>query len=440
MDQVTASRAPSARLGEAQAPAALSRGRAIAVAALAVALESYDLTIYGLFALPIAQVFFPARDATTSLLLSVGSLGVAYVVRPIGGVVLGAYADRAGRRAAISLTVLLMSLSTGAIGLVPSYASIGLAAPILVVLARLVQGFSAGGAMAGTIAFLVESAPSHRRGFYASWQQSCQMAAFVFSVGIATVITSTVSAEALVNWAWRLPFLLALALGPLGVYIKQRLADPSIYATARNQGTSPSTTRTLVEHRRAVLVGFGITCLWNVTTFILLFYMPTYVQRELGLSADVAFRSSTISSLVLFLCCPLVGLLSDRLGRRGPMLTAAALLIVATYPLFAFLHASPSSFNLLLVQSLLAVLIAGYTAPVSAMLAELFPTRSRSTGLSVAYNLSVLLAGAFGPFIVTWLMATTGDPLGPAYYVIGAAVVSMSALLAARDRTSEQLQ
>lgn len=418
---------------------ALSRGRAIAVAALAVALESYDLTIYGLFALPIAQVFFPAQDATTSLLLSVGSLGVAYVVRPLGGVVLGAYADRAGRRAAISLTVLLMSLSTGVIGLVPAFVSIGLLAPLLVVVARLVQGFSAGGAMAGTIAFLVETAPSHQRGFYASWQQSCQVAAYVASVALATLITTLVTPEALVSWAWRIPFLLALALGPLGVYIKRRLADPTTFVRAQAQGRAASTAATLVEHRRSVLVGFGITCLWNVTTFIVLFYMPTYVQRELHLGADVAFLASTVCGSVLFLCCPMVGWLSDKVGRRGPMLLSALLLIATTYPLFAFVHASPTPMNLILMQSALAVLIAGYTAPVSAMLAELFPTRSRSTGLSVAYNLSVLLAGAFGPFIVTWLIATTGDPLAPAYYVMAASAISATALLAARDRTAEGL-
>lgn len=414
---------------------------AILVAALAVALESYDLTIYGLFALPIAQVFFPAQNATTSLLLSVGTLGVAYVVRPIGGVVLGAYADRAGRRAAISLTVLLMSLSTGAIGVVPSYATIGIAAPLLVVLARLVQGFSAGGATAGTIAFLVESAPPDRRGFYASWQQACQVAAFVLSVGIAALLSNAVPPATLLGWAWRLPFLMALALGPLSLYIKHRLTDPAIYARARARGAvDHSTGHALLANRRAVFVGFAITCLWNATAFILLFYMPTYVQRELHLGAGDAFLSSTVSGIVLFVSCPLVGLAADRFGRRAPMLVAAACLLITTYPLLAYVHGAPTRVALIVMQSTLAIFIAGYTAPASAMLAELFPTGSRTTGLSVAYNMSALVFGAFGPFIVTSLIALTGDPLAPAYYISGAAAISTTALLLSRDRTAERLQ
>ncbi|MFN8061350.1 MAG: MFS transporter [Vicinamibacterales bacterium] len=420
--------------------AALPTGAAIAVAALAVALESYDLTIYGLFALPIAKAFFPAQDATTSLLLSVGTLGVAYVVRPIGGLVLGAYADRAGRKAAISLTVLLMSVSTGGIGLVPAYATIGILAPWLVVAARLIQGFSAGGAIAGTVAFLAEAAPADRRGFYASWQQACQVGAFLFSVVIAALITNLASSSALDTWAWRVPFLLALAFGPLGVFIKNRLADPELYARAKARGAAPTTGRAILDNRRAVVVGFGITCLWNVTAFVLLFYMPTYAQRELGMSAGDAFLASTVSGLVLFACCPPIGLLADRVGRRVPMIVAALLLVVTSYPLFAFVHGAPTLAHLTAVECVLAVWIAGYTAPAPAMLAELFPTRSRSTGLSVAYNLSILLAGAFGPFIVTWLISTTGNPLAPAFYVAAGASISALAVAATRDRTAERLQ
>lgn len=424
MDRVTT--APATRSG-------------LAMAAIAVMLESYDLTIYGLFALPIGSVFFPSESGTVSLLLAVGTLGVAYVMRPVGGVMLGAYADRAGRKAAIVTTVLLMSLSTGIIGLVPAYATVGILAPLLVVVARLAQGFSAGGAMAGTIAYLLESAPIHRRGLYASWQQTCQVGAYVFSVAIASIITNTVSAEGLVDWAWRVPFLLALALGPFGLYIRAHLTDPEIYSRAKARSAQTSTGKALLANRRSLLLGFGVSCLWNVTTFILLFYMPTYAQRELGLSAGDAFVSSTIGGTVLALCCPIVGLLSDRVGVRPPMLVGAVALVAATYPLLAFVHAAPSLVNLTVVQSALAVLIASYTAPVSAVLAGLFPTRSRSTGLSVAYNLSTLTAGAFGPLIVTSLIAATGDPLAPAYYVIAAASISALALMTLRDGSADTL-
>lgn len=405
----------------------------VAVIASAVAIEGYDLSIYALFAVAIAQNFFPAGHGASALLLTVATLGVGYVMRPLGGIVLGLYADRVGRKAAISITVLMMSFSTGIIAFIPSHAMIGLAAPLLIVAARLVQGFSSGGATAGSIAYLVESAPPGRRGFYASWQQASQISAFLLSAAIGALIARLFTPEQMNGWAWRIPFLLALLFGPLGLYIKRSMPDPDRFRQAR-EAAAPVTLASAVKGNfRPILTGFGVTCLWNITAFVLLFYMPTYVQANFALPLRDAFTASVISGALLFLLCPFMGALSDRIGRKPVMLTGAVLLGLLIYPLLNHLAQRPTLATLIQIQCVLAVLIAAYTAPVSALLAELFPIRSRSTGLSIAYNLSTMILGAFGPLIVTWLIMVTGDILSPAYYVAAGAALSSVALLTVRE-------
>jgi MFS transporter, MHS family, proline/betaine transporter len=411
---------------------------AILVAAAAVAVEGYDLSIYALSTLAIARVFFPAGDPTSSLLLAVGSLGVGYVMRPIGGVILGAYADRAGRKAAIALTVVMMSTSTGLIGVIPSSAAIGIAAPLLAVTARLIQGFSAGGATGGSIAYLVEAAPRGQRGFYASWQQASQIGAFLLAATGATITNVVSQGES--DWTWRIPFLLALIFGPIGLYIKSRLPDPEVFTRAKaERPAGPSVGQAVISNGRSILLGFGLTCLWNISAFILLFYMPTFAQKQLQLGAGDAFLASAMSGILLFVLCPMVGALSDRVGRRAPMFVGSIGLLILIYPLFRCLDESRTLHGLIATQCILAVLIACYTAPISAMLAELFPVRSRSVSLSVAYNLSTLIVGAFGPLIVTWLISLTGSGLALAFYVAGGATLSTISLLIVRDRAFDPL-
>lgn len=411
--------------------------RNLAVIASAVAIEGYDLSIYALFSVAIAANFFPDSHGASGLLVAVATLGVGYVMRPLGGIAIGLYADRAGRKSAIALTVLLMSLSTGIIALIPGHATIGLAAPVCVVLARLVQGFSSGGATAGSISYLVESAPPGRRGFYASWQQASQIGAFLLSAAIGALISGLVSPEALNDWGWRIPFLLALLFGPIGLYIKRSMPDPASFRAAQATAAPVTLAGALKGNARWIATGFGVTCLWNISAFVLLLFMPTYARTNFGIATQDAFLASAISGVLAFALCPLMGALSDRTGRRPVMLTAALLLAAGIYPLFAYLGAHRTLGGLVAVQCVLSVLIAGYTAPVSALLAELFPIHSRSTGLSIAYNLSTMVVGAFGPFITTWLVIATGDVLAPAYYVAGGAIVSSIALMTIpRERLS----
>jgi MHS family proline/betaine transporter-like MFS transporter len=396
--------------------------RALATLAAAIAIEGYDLSIYALFAVAIGKAFFPTQEGN-GLLLAVATLGVGYVMRPLGGFLLGRYADRAGRKAAVAGVVLAMSISTGMIGVVPTYAAIGMAAPMLVVTARLVQGFASGGASAGSIAYLVESAPDGRHAFYASWQQASQIAAFLFSAIIGAVMTGWLNAQDTAAWGWRVPFLLALLFGPLGLYIKHAMPEPKRpVGPARQQEARGGI------GLAAVLVGGGITCLWNVTAFILLYFMPTYAQTYLAIPAHASFMASVAGGLLLLLLCPVMGLAADRWGIRRVMAISALGLGLASAPLMALLVAHPRAGVLMGVQMMLAVLIAGYTAPVSALLAHLFPARNRSTGLAIAYNLSTVLVGGFGPLLVTWLITRTGNLVVPGWYVAAAAVVSLLAL------------
>lgn len=414
--------------------------RSVLPTVAASALEGYDLTIYGLLAGTIAKAFFPTSNATTSLLLAVATLGVGYVVRPLGGVLLGAYGDRVGRKAAIFLTVVLMALSTGIMGLIPSYATIGVAAPLLIVLARLVQGFAAGGGASSSISFLSEVAPPGRRGFYASWHQTIQVGSFLLASALAALISNVVPADTFGTLGWRIPFVLALAFGPVGWLIRSRLREPDMFVRDHAHQTSrPPMARSVGARIGGICIGFGVSCLWTITGFLLLIFMPTYANKAFGIPLSGAYTSAMVGGALLFVLCPMMGSLSDRIGRRSTMLASAVVFACAAYPLFAYVGSTRTVASLMLVQAAFSVLIAGYTGPIGAFMAELFPTHIRSTGVSIANNIAVTVVGSFSPLITTWLIHKTGNPLAPAWYLMGGAAVSALAVACARDRTTVAL-
>ena len=413
--------------------APISGRKALLLAIATVAIEGYDLSLYAVFSVAIARAFFPAGDPTSALLLAVGTLGVGYFMRPIGGILLGAFADRRGRSAAMALTVLLMAGSTGVIGLIPSYAAIGVVAPLIIVAARLVQGVSAGGATASSLSYLIESAPAHRRGYYSAYQQTAQVTALLFASGVGAAVAELLTPEALTAWGWRIPFVLALLFGPIGLLIRRYLPETSAFEETRKQA-KPPLTMVLKLHWRRLIAGVGICCLLNSTTFVLLFYLPTYSQTQIGLPAADAFLASGAATALLAPLCLVAGWLSDKVGRKPVMIVAAIALLLFTYPLIAYAHGVGTLGAVLVAQCLLSVMIAGYTGPANVVLGELFPTSDRATGISISFNMSILMFGAFGPFIVTWLMRATGDPLSMSFYVCGAAVVSLVTLLLLRER------
>ena len=425
-------------------PSAAKRRRTILAATIGNGLEWFDFTVYSFFAVIISRLFVPPGDDITSFVLTVATFGVGFVMRPVGAVVLGVYADRVGRKAALTLTILLMALGTAIIGFAPTYASIGPWAPALIVLARLIQGFSAGGEVGGATAFLIEHAPDSERGAYASWQQASQGISFMLGAAMGALVINGLEPAQVDAWGWRIPFLFGLLIAPVGMYIRSQLEEPPEFEARQAERAAAKVkfsplSQVLREHPREVVAGLGVTVLWTVCTYVLVFYMPSYAKQQLGLPLGATFESTAICGAIILVLCPLMGMLSDRVGRKRMLGTVALLIGVLAYPLFHWLNVSPTTSTLLQVQIVLGILLAAFTGPAPAVLAEQFPTDVRSTGLSLAYNFAVTIFGGFSPLIVTWLIQSSGDKHAPAYYAIAAAAVSFLALLFMHDRTGKPI-
>ena len=415
-----------------------SVGRAVVAATVGNMLEWYDFTIYAAFAIPISKSFFPADNEVVSLLLSFVTFGLGFVARPFGAAFLGGYADRKGRRNALSLTILLMALGTGIIALCPGYDRIGLAAPIIILGARLIQGFSAGGEIGGAVSTLVEHAPPARRGLYASFQQLSQGGSTMLSGLVAMTIALTLPPADVAAWGWRLAFGVGLLIAPVGLYIRRELEDAPIFTDKAADHPAEMPIRLVLrDHWRAVLAGMLVVMLWTVAQYIAN-YFPTFATRELKVSLSQSYLGPLVVGTVL-LFCPLVGALADRFRRKHVMIVGALGLLVVAYPAFTYLIAAPSTDRLVATQITVAFFMLIYTAPASAVLAELFPTPVRATGISLTYSLGVAIFGGFTPAIITALIGWTGQPVAVAFYLMGAAFVSLIAVLLLTDHTGEVL-
>ncbi|WP_436968046.1 MFS transporter [Burkholderia gladioli] len=406
-------------------------GRSAVIAAvIGNALEWYDFTVFSFMVVVIAELFFPSSSEYASLLLTTATFGVAFFMRPIGGIVLGLYADRAGRKAALSLVILLMTAGIFLIAAAPTYAAIGIGAPLLIVFGRLLQGFSAGGEFGSATAMLIEAAPRGRRGFYGSWQMSSQSAALLVGALVGTLVTHGLSSEALHAWGWRVPFLLGLLIGPIGYYLRRHLADSEVFLASKASARRVTLGEVFAQHGREVLCGLGSVIALTVTIYVLISYLPTFAVKQLKLPYAESFYAVIVGGLLLTVLTPLAGAWSDRIGRKTLSLWSLVATLALIYPLFLWLDAAPSvgRLVLVLVQGLLAITLSGYYGPFGAMIAELFPAQVRSTGLSLAYNVAVMLFGGFGQFIVTWLIKATGTPLAPTYYVMAGLALSVIAV------------
>ncbi|MEM5458631.1 MFS transporter [Paraburkholderia phytofirmans] len=402
--------------------------RAVVAAVIGNALEWYDFTVFGFLTVVIAQLFFPAGNDYAPLLLATATFGVAFVMRPIGGIVLGLYADRAGRKAALSLVIALMTLGILLLAIAPPYSAIGIGAPLMIVVGRSLQGFSAGGEFGSSTALLIEAAPFSKRGFYGSWQMASQAAALLLGALVGALITRGLSPEALQSWGWRVPFILGLIIGPIGFYIRRHLADSEAFLLAQKTARRATLGEVFRTHTRDVLCGLGSVIALTVTIYVLISYLPTFAVNQLKLPYAQSFYAVIVGNLLLTVLSPLTGAWSDRIGRKGLSLWSLVVTLVIIYPLFAWLAAEPSVSKLILVQALLSITLSGYYGPFGALIAELFPANVRSTGLSLAYNIAVMVFGGFGPFVVTWLINTTGSPLAPIYYVMGGLALSIVAV------------
>jgi MHS family proline/betaine transporter-like MFS transporter len=408
--------------------------RAVAAASIGNALEWFDLVAYGFFAVVISRQFFPAGNDTISLLLTLGTFGVSFFMRPLGAIVLGAYADRAGRRAALSLTILLMMAGTLIIAVLPNYATIGLAAPLILVIARLLQGFSAGGEFGSATAFLAEHMPQ-RRGFFSSWQVASQGLTTLLAASFGVVLNGNLSSAQMDAWGWRIPFFFGLLIGPVAWYIRKHVDEtPEFVAAEMSSKTTLTPVRdTLATQKERLLIAIGVVILATVSTYVVLF-MPTFAVKQLGLPASASFAAILLTGMIQLVVSPLVGHWSDQHGRTGIMLASAIAILVLIYPAFATLVSHPTLATLLVVQIIFGFLMSGYFATLPGLLSEIFPVSTRTTGLSLSYNIAVTIFGGFAPFIISWLIASTGTKVAPGFYMIFAAAISIVALFAVRLR------
>jgi MHS family proline/betaine transporter-like MFS transporter len=414
--------------------------RALVASSIGNLLEWYDFAAYGYLAAVLGALFFPSGNPSTSLLLSFATFGAAFVARPLGAVVLGPLGDKYGRRVILCVVVLGISGATFLIGLLPTYTSIGLAAPALLVLLRLVQGFSAGGEVGGAITFVAESAPTARRGFHASWVQSSAVLGFFLGLATPTLLTAVLGTESLSSWGWRLPFLIAGPLGLVGLYIRLRLAETPEFRALHQAGRvadSPAK-EALSRNWGNIFLAAGIGIPLQLGYFMILTYVPTYLKSVLQYNATTAFLVSGTAILVDLLVIPFAAILSDRWGRKPGMLAAAIGLVVATIPLFMLIQdGGPGAFVAMGLLGLLHGIYLGFSA---AAFAEVFATRNRYGALSVGHNLGAVVFGGAMPFLATFLVGLTGDRLVPAYLIVGGCVLSLVAIGLMTDRAGQPLR
>jgi MFS family permease len=410
----------------------------IAAITIGNGLEFFDFAIYTYFATVLGKLFFPAASPFTQLLLSLATFGVGFVVRPIGGIVIGSYADRHGRKAAMTLTLWLMAAGSAVFVVTPTYAQIGMAAPLLLILGRLVQGFAVGGEVGASTSMLLEYANANNRGLFASWQLFSQAFSTLLGSLVGLALTASLSHDQLLTWGWRVPFLIGMALIPLGTYIRKHLDETHEAAPARRAGRSP-VAEVLAKHRRALVLGILMTAGATSSNYISLHYLTNYGVGVLKLSLSSGLWASFVAGGLQMTLAAVAGMASDRWGRKRVVTIARIVLLVSIVPAFAWLTAAPDTVRLLAVAAVLTVPTVFISVTTVTMITEVFPRRIRATGLAIVYGLGVSVFGGFAQFIATWLIGVTGSRLAPAGYVIVISLISLVAALKSRDMAGQPL-
>ncbi|MCX3288511.1 glycine betaine/L-proline transporter ProP [Streptomyces sp. NEAU-H22] len=400
--------------------------RAVKAAALGNAMEWFDFGVYSYIAVTLGKVFFPSGNPTAQLLSTFGAFAAAFLVRPLGGMVFGPLGDRVGRQKVLALTMIMMAAGTFAIGLIPSYATIGVGAPILLLVARLVQGFSTGGEYAGASTFIAEYAPDKRRGFLGSWLEFGTLAGYIAGAGLVTVMTALLSTDDLTSWGWRIPFLIAGPMGIIGLYLRMRLEETPAFAAeaekAENNRPKTPLREMVAGQWRALLLCVGLVLVFNVTDYMLLSYMPSYLTGQLHYDETHGLLVVLGVMAAMMIVQPFAGALTDRVGRRPVIATGCAGFLLLSVPALLLIREG-SLLAVALGMGALGMLLVCFTASMPSALPALFPTKVRYGSLSIGFNVSVSLFGGTTPLVVTALIGATGNMMMPAYYMMAAAVI-----------------
>jgi MFS transporter, MHS family, proline/betaine transporter len=396
--------------------------------------ELFDFVIYGYFAGQIGETVFPSKDSVVTLLSAFATYGVGYITRPLGSMVLGSIGDRHGRKAALVFTLLTMAGATGVTGLIPSYDSVGVAAPIMLVICRLLQGFATGGEWGGATTFLVEYAPAHRRGVFGSLQQITGNIAIVTAVATALILNDVLTPGQLTEWGWRIPFLFGVLLAPLGFYLRSRVLDTPKFRAAAGHRPRYPLRDALSIHRLEVLTIFGMVIIWTVAGSTFSAFLVSFSTKMLGVTPAWAYSATLVGAIANIVTCGISGYLSDRYGRKPFLIASAAGFMVCALPLFAIMASLRSGASVVFVAGVAGSLSGLFSGVAPTFLCELLPTRVRYTALSVGYNAAVMVFGGFAPLICIMLIQHTGLLIAPAFYVTACAAISLTVILSLRTR------
>jgi len=420
----------------------VSGKRVIFAASFGNALEFFDFGIYNFFVIYISVLFFPpSSDPNLALLLAFATFGVSFIMRPLGGILIGAYADRCGRKSAMVLTISLMSLGTAMIGFAPTYASAGYWGTITLVAARLIQGVAAGGEVGASMSLLVESAPPNRRGFYSSWTLATQGIASVVggltALGLSAALpVISGDPEAMADWGWRIPFFIGVALAPIGCWLRLSLENDRPPAVNQRPEPAPH----LRRHARAIVLGVMLTIGATVATYISMYYLGTYAVKYLGMAQSYGYAAMLLAGVVTFGGSLLVGHWCDRYGRLPLILWARIVILLLALPVFWLLSTVPHPAVLLSAVVLMVGLTTLGSVPTLLMISELFPQRIRALGFALVYSLGVAIFGGFAQYIASQSIALSGSLLAPAGYLMLATVVSLLALPLLRETGGGKLR
>ena len=404
-------------------------------------LEWYDFAVFGFFAPIIGSQFFPSDNPMAALIKTFGVFAAGYLMRPIGGIIFGHFGDKLGRKRALQLSVMMMAIPTTLIAFLPTHAQIGLLAPILLVLIRLIQGVSVGGELVGSISFITEIAPKNRRGFFGSFSVCSAVGGILLGSAVATIAHGVFDAEFLNNWGWRIPFLLGFAIGGFGLWMRKGMVETPQFEKVKETGDvgkSPvieavKSMPGMIAHVVAMLV------LYAGGFYMLFVWWPTYLTTIVVPPISHALMINTISMVALMFLIPAAGYLSDLIGRKTVLGAAFLGMAVLAYPLVIWTDHGVFS-SALISQLIFAILIGGALGPMAATLVELFPTRIRFSSIGVSYNIALAIFGGTAPLVSTWLVSRTGDIESPAYYLIAMAVISLISTLTISKKLGGELE
>lgn len=429
-------------LPDGRAPAtsaAPSRALKIAAITLGNGLEFFDFTIYTYFAAIIGRQFFPATSDWASLLMSLATFGVGFLMRPIGGVYIGHLADRHGRKPAMTLTLWLMALGSLIFVAAPTYAQVGIAAPVLLIVGRLIQGFAVGGEVGASTAMLLEYATDKTRGYYSSWQLFSQAVSTLVGSGVGLIVVHSMSTESLESWGWRIPFAFGLLLIPIGTFIRRHLDETAEVAAAKPRAAKLPLLTLLREQPGSVLLGVLLVIGSTSANYIAMHYLTTYAKSVLHMPFNLALWASWLAGLLQVLLCAYAGKLCDSLGRKPVAIVSRLILMALVFPAFMWMDSARSGVALYSAVLMLVIPLVFSSVSGVVMMSELFPRRVRASGLALCYGLGVSVFGGFSQFFATWLIQLTGSNLGPAWYVIGTGILTVIAIFFCKETAGKPL-